>query len=145
MGFSRQEYWSGLPFPSPGDLPDPGIKAGSPTLEADALTSEPPGKPQCSWYQDLNIALGALRSRNHVLTRSSCSPSSGRWHRQAKEQEWSGNVGSLGQSFQLCSQARKTLWRSPRPGFPNQAGCLKNPGNLSNMDFWPPCPEDLIH
>ena len=40
MGFSRQEYWSGLPFPSPGDLPDPGIKPGSPALEADALTSE---------------------------------------------------------------------------------------------------------
>ena len=46
MGFSRQEYWSGLPFPSPGDLPDPGIKPGSPTLEADALTSEPLGKPR---------------------------------------------------------------------------------------------------
>ena len=45
MGFSRQENWSGLPFPSPGNLPDPGIKPGSPTLEADALTSEPPGKP----------------------------------------------------------------------------------------------------
>ena len=44
MGFSRQEYWSGLPFPSPGDLPDPGIELGSPKLEADALTSEPPGK-----------------------------------------------------------------------------------------------------
>ena len=37
MGFSRQEYWSGLPFPSPGDLPDPGIKPRSPSLEADAL------------------------------------------------------------------------------------------------------------
>ena len=45
MGFSTQEYWSGLPFPSPGDLPDPGIEPGSPALEADALTSEPPGKP----------------------------------------------------------------------------------------------------
>ena len=45
MGFSRQEYWSGLPFPSPGDLPDPGIKPRSPVLQADALLSEPPGKP----------------------------------------------------------------------------------------------------
>ena len=44
-GFSRQEHWSGLPFPSPRDLPDPGIKPGSPTLQADTLTSEPPGKP----------------------------------------------------------------------------------------------------
>ena len=41
MGFSRQEYRSGLPFPSPGDLPDPGIKPGSSTLQADALPSEP--------------------------------------------------------------------------------------------------------
>ena len=45
MGFSRQEYWSGLPFPSPGDLPNPGIEPRSPALQADALTSEPPGKP----------------------------------------------------------------------------------------------------
>ena len=45
MGFSRQEYWSGLPCPSPGDLPNPGIEPRSPALEADTLTSEPPGKP----------------------------------------------------------------------------------------------------
>ena len=44
--FSRQECWSGLPFPSPGDLPNPGIEPGSPTLRADALPSEPPGKPK---------------------------------------------------------------------------------------------------
>ena len=44
MGFFRHEYWSGLPFPSPEDLPDPGIEAGSPALEADALPSEPQGK-----------------------------------------------------------------------------------------------------
>ena len=43
MGFSRQECWSGLPFPSPGDLPDPGIEPASPTLQADTLLSEPPG------------------------------------------------------------------------------------------------------
>ena len=45
MGFSRQEYWSGLPFPSPGDLPDLGIELRSPILQADALTSKPSGKP----------------------------------------------------------------------------------------------------
>ena len=45
MGFSRQEYWSGLPFPSPGDLPHPGIEPGSSAPEADALVSESPGKP----------------------------------------------------------------------------------------------------
>ena len=48
MEFSRQEYWSGLPSPSPGDLLDPGIGPRSPTLEADTLTSEPPGKPNLS-------------------------------------------------------------------------------------------------
>ena len=48
MGFSRQEYWSGVPFPSPGDLPNPGIKPGSPALRADVLSSEPPGKG-CDW------------------------------------------------------------------------------------------------
>ena len=46
MGFSKQEYWSGLSFPSPGDLPNPGIEPGSPALQADALSSEPPGKPK---------------------------------------------------------------------------------------------------
>ena len=53
MGFSRQEYWSGLPFPSPGDVPDPGIEPRSPTLQANALTSAPPGKS----YRVTQIAL----------------------------------------------------------------------------------------
>ena len=46
MEFSRQEYWSGVPFPSPGDLPDPGVELRSPALQADSLPSEPPGKPE---------------------------------------------------------------------------------------------------
>ena len=45
MGFSRQEYWSGLPFPLPGVRPNPGIEPWYPALQADSLTSEPPGKP----------------------------------------------------------------------------------------------------
>ena len=45
MGFSRHEYWGGWSFPSPGNLPDPGIEPGSPALQADSLPSEPPGKP----------------------------------------------------------------------------------------------------
>ena len=48
MGFSKQEYWSGLPFPSPGDLPDPGIKLGSLTLEADSLSLSHQGSPDPS-------------------------------------------------------------------------------------------------
>ena len=46
MEIFRQEYWSGLPFPSPGDLPDLGIEPQSPTLQADTSLSEPPGKPK---------------------------------------------------------------------------------------------------
>ena len=46
MGFPRQKYWSGLPFPIPEDLPDPGIKPTSPALKADPLPTQPPGKPQ---------------------------------------------------------------------------------------------------
>ena len=45
MGISRQGYWSGLPFPSPGELPDPGIESRFATLQADSLPTEPPGKP----------------------------------------------------------------------------------------------------
>ena len=54
MGFSRQEYWSGLPFPSPRDLPDPGIRAASPALAGGFFTTEPPGKPESShrnWHK----------------------------------------------------------------------------------------------
>ena len=46
MGFCRQEYWSGLPFPSPGELPNSGTKPPSPALQADSLLSETPGKPK---------------------------------------------------------------------------------------------------
>ena len=56
QGFSRQEYWSGLPFPSPGDLPDPGIEPRSPTLQAYALTSEPPGKPKTHQMRVLQLS-----------------------------------------------------------------------------------------
>ena len=52
MGFSGQEYWSGLSFPSPGDLPNPGIEPGSSTLQANSLPSEPPGNP---FYQLQNL------------------------------------------------------------------------------------------
>ena len=56
MGFSRQEYWSGLPFPSLGDLPDPGIEPGSPALQADSLPTEPPGKSStCDWHPPNHI------------------------------------------------------------------------------------------
>ena len=57
MGFSRQGYWSGLPFPSPGDLPHPGIEPRSPALQADAFPSEPPGKSQFDAFLKLTITM----------------------------------------------------------------------------------------
>ena len=68
MGFSRQEYWNGLPFPSSGDLPNPGIEPGSPALQADSLQSEPPlGKSTM-----LNLFLDKLTPRG--CTRLSLCP-----------------------------------------------------------------------
>ena len=64
--FSRQEYWSGLPFPSPGDLPDPGIEPRSPSLQADTLLSEPPGKPL--GYLKLILYLSFLGSNIFLFT-----------------------------------------------------------------------------
>ena len=64
MGFSRQDYWSGFPFPSPGDLPNPGIEPGFPALEADALTAEPPGKKALNkayiYILYMNICTGTI-------------------------------------------------------------------------------------
>ena len=54
IGFPRQEYWDGLPFPSPGDLPNPGIKPGSPALAGRFFTTEPPGKPPSFLYLCIN-------------------------------------------------------------------------------------------
>ena len=62
MEFPRQEYWSGLPFPSPRDLPDTGIKPGSPELQADALPSEPPWNPKKT--KDLYIENYDTHERN---------------------------------------------------------------------------------
>ena len=58
MGFSRQEYWSGLPCPPPGDLPNPGIEPKSPALQEDSLPSEPPGKPKNTGVGSLSLLQG---------------------------------------------------------------------------------------
>ena len=57
MGFSRQEDWSGLPFPAPGDLPDPGIEPKSPVLQADSLPSKLPGKNSCQGIRGISCHL----------------------------------------------------------------------------------------
>ena len=69
MEFSRQGYWSGLPFPSPGGLPDPGIETWSPALQADSLPSGPPGRPRIApWHQmRLPSSLSCLLLEDHVV------------------------------------------------------------------------------
>ena len=64
MGFPRQEYWSGLPFPSPGDLPGLGIKPTSPALAGEFFTTEQPGKPLCPYTTYINAKRGKKR-KNH--------------------------------------------------------------------------------
>ena len=71
MGFSRQEYWSGLSFPSPRDLPNPGIEPRSPEFQADPLTSEPPGKPQYNTYSNAQILYEISSSINRDICLSS--------------------------------------------------------------------------
>ena len=70
MGFSRQEYWSGLPFPSPGDLPDPGMEPRSPAFHAEALTSEPPGKSNTTKPRGKNIVLNYIQDRLNRMKQS---------------------------------------------------------------------------
>ena len=70
MGFSSQEYWSRLTFPSPGDLPDPGIEPRSPTLQTDSLPSEPPGKSSAGSTQPPTPTLKV----NTVLAPGKCFP-----------------------------------------------------------------------
>ena len=67
MGFFKQEYWNGLPFPSPGDLPDPGIKPASPAWQADSLPSELPGK-LLTYIQYYYIHANTLYMRVHKYT-----------------------------------------------------------------------------
>ena len=67
MGFSRQEYWNGLPFPSPGDLCNPGIEPRSPALQAGALTSEPPEKPMTNLDSILKSRDITLSTKVHLV------------------------------------------------------------------------------
>ena len=107
MGFSRQEYWSGLLFPSPGDFPDPGIEPTTPALEADALTSEPPEElpKSCSCteiptHSDWSLpCLNIFKSSSLILSilKSPCrclwlyadlKENKGSWGEKKKMQTW---------------------------------------------------------
>ena len=69
MGFSRQGYWSGLPFPSPGDLTNPGTEPRSPALQADTLPSEPRGKPQGNLVSERIVGITCTSCFNTIFPR----------------------------------------------------------------------------
>ena len=87
MEFSRQKYWSGLPFPSPGDIPNPGIEPRTPALQADALPSEPPGKPPRNYMLLLLSCFSCVRLCATPETAAHQAPPSLGFSRQ---EHWSG-------------------------------------------------------
>ena len=99
LGFSRQEYWSGLLFPSPGDLPDPGIKPRSPALQADALPSELPGN-WTRWSLKAELWI-KLKKKLRIFFFFW-----GQWKKQGcsvKSQPWQLSCGSLDFGPHVCS------------------------------------------
>ena len=116
MGFSRREHWSGLPFPSPRDLPDSGIKPRSPTLQADALPSEPPGKSKNSplmikvpWSLDQGWVMEVQKRDSQTAVRATwtCSCSKPANHTCSRsEQNLKGSRDKKGS----CKQTNGTSW-----------------------------------
>ena len=114
MGFSRQEYWRGLTCPPPGDLPNPGIEPRSPTLWADSLLSEPPGKPKKTGVGNLSLLKGIF------LTQAS---NWGFLHYRQIFYQLSYQESPFLLSVQFCSVAQSCLtfcdhMDCSRPGFP---------------------------
>ena len=101
MGFSRWEPWRGLPFPSPGDLPDPGIKLGSPGLQADSLPSEPPAKPPECAHTFANSSCLVTHVRRTVINdlRHQCDQCREHLHSQMRECTSCTNVESWSKAF----------------------------------------------
>ena len=122
QGFSRQEYWSELPFPSSGALPDPGIEPGSPALQADSLLSEPPGKPQDELNMEtwrvgslLRSSLGGAVSQERLLPL-------GRVHRFASVGKHPKPQDPIlkGSGATIMRQEEDPVWPPPRAGRPHR-------------------------
>ena len=109
MGFSRQEYWSGLPCPSPEDLPDLGTEPRSPTLEADSLLTEPIGKPQWASVQFSSVAQSCptLRPHESQHARPPCPSPTPRVHSNPRPLSWwcHPTISSSVVPFSSCPQS----------------------------------------
>ena len=111
MGFSRQEYWRGLPCPLPRDLPNPGIEPRSPKLQADSLPSEPPGKP-------------TVCHRGYKTTRIPCAKI-----KLKKKIRWNNNEENFTDSHSYIVTERSRCLRSH--------GCVTHSPTVRARSFWP--------
>ena len=117
MRFTRQEYWNGLTFPSPGELPDPGIKPWSPVLQADALPSELPGKPS-----------GNHSARENAVDSPRSTDGEDHVHRQSRMHSCLAPEGVL-----VLAQEHRCLYLSGNPK------CLKENAGLTWSSSVCPC------
>ena len=129
MGFSRQEYWSGLPFPSPGYLPNPRIEPGSPPLQADALSSEPPGKVLVMYNPYLKLGEAEDDHYRFRNTRNVCNHVS----------EWEGEhygrlLASIECPFEICGRRLMVKSVSTVYFFPLMLSCLDSFGVIQSWD-----------
>ena len=109
MGFSRQEYWSGLPFLSLGDLPNSGIEPGSPALQTDALPSEPPGKPISRSLLKLR-SIESMMPCNHLILSPPSPPALNHAQHQGLFQ-WGGFLHQLAKVLELQYQSFQWIFR----------------------------------
>ena len=113
----KKEYWSGLAFPSPGDLPDPGIKPGSPALQADSLPSEPPGKP--TWLINWQFSLPCSPNMSERRGRSKPSRNGVPFHNCQWRRRLAGEEEQLPSVLQVTSHQ---LWMLSHPRSPRSGG-----------------------
>ena len=112
VGFSRQEYWSGLPFTSPGDLPDPGVEPGSPALQADSLPSEPPG-PQMKHNLESKISgrnINNLRYADNTTLTAESEELKSLLMKVKEESEKAGSKLNI-QKTKIMASGPITLWQ----------------------------------
>ena len=138
MDFSRQEYWTGLTFPSPADLPDPGIEHESPTFQADSLLSKPPGKPWMNGYSDKVFRPGSgpcrvygecgwasRRGLQQSKQGQSCLQTCSAPPRPHRKQRVAPGDSRHDSSTQVHSEC---MWSLRGPGILALAGCPWEPG-----------------
>ena len=129
MGFSRQEHWSGLPLPSPGDLPYPEVELTSPALQADSLLTEPPGSP-CNWVNLLCfLGICIIHVSSHSISLSPWKPWFGTnipWNGLPRWHSWRNRPANTGDITDVGSIPASQRSQGGGHGNPLQYSCLEN-------------------